>query len=127
VEHLPLCTNFRFGRFNLNPILAGALPLAPAATCFCCPAWTGARTPPLPPNPWPPQEFRSLLRQPACHALLTHKAAEQGPGALPVGQRSFVQEVTLRAEGPGQERARFLFVLNMHSDGCWLVRKFEAR
>ena len=73
-----------------------------------------------------------MLRQPALHTLLTHDSAELGAGALPVGQRSFVQEVTLRSRtgggsgGGGGGEARFLFVVNMHGDGCWLVRKFEA-
>ncbi|KAI8465577.1 MAG: hypothetical protein J3K34DRAFT_525237 [Monoraphidium minutum] len=77
------------------------------------------------------QEFRELLRQPTYQPLVTHDSAELGAGALPVGQRSFVQEVTLhsraaRGGGAGGDAARFLFLVNMHGDGCWLVRKFEA-
>lgn len=70
------------------------------------------------------QEFRALLRSPSLHVLLTHGGAELGAGALPLGQRSFLQEVSLAWPGG---RARLLFWLNMHADGVWLVRNFEAR
>jgi hypothetical protein len=62
--------------------------------------------------------------------MLTHDSVELGPGALPVGQRSFLQEVTLTQRGAGGRggvAVRLLYLLNMHADGCWLVRKFEAR
>jgi hypothetical protein len=91
---------------------------------------TRARRPPAaaaqnPIHPSPPKEFRALLREPSLHVMLTHDAVELGPGALPVGQRSFLQEVTLTQRGG--PRVRLLYWLNMHADGCWLIRKFEAR
>lgn len=67
-----------------------------------------------------------MLRQQELHVMLTHDTVELGPGALPVGQRSFLQEVTLRTART-REAARLLFLVNMHADGCWLIRKFEAR
>lgn len=113
-------------------LLCAATP--PAGVAVRCPTARPERGMPSDPHArWAlplefPQEFRSLLRRDPLHAALTHDSVELGAGALPVGQRSFLQEVRLVRRGRGGgDRVRLLYWLNQHADGCWLIREFEAR
>lgn len=80
--------------------------------------------------------FRSMLRQPSHHLLLTHSEWELGASALP-SQRTFVTEVLLHPqrsaalsglsdEGQGGSRA-FVWEMGLPTNGgCWYVQAIRA-